>query len=171
MAPGELTWACSSCGNIHRGLPAIGFEAPAHYYSVPEEERTGRVFLTGDLRVVDGKAFYARCVLQVPVLGHDDTLDWGVWSSLSEDNFLKYQETFDDTDQSKLGPMFGWFASVLQGYPTTLNLRCNVIPADNRKRPHIEFDPSQDHPLIADTQNGISIERAIAFVEPMLHRH
>jgi hypothetical protein len=67
--------------------------------------------------------------------------------------------------------MFSWFASKLPGYPSTLSLRCNVVPADNRKRPHIEFDPSQDHPLIADMQNGISLERAIAFVEPMLHRH
>jgi len=152
-------------------LPAIAFDAPAHYYDVPAEGRASGVTLTNDLCVIDEEAFYVRCVLQVPVLGHEDTLEWGVWSSLSEANFLKYKETFDDTDQSKLGPMFSWFASKLPSYPSTLNLRCNVVPADNGQRPHIYFDPSQDHPLIAEIQNGISLERAIAFVEPMLHRH
>jgi hypothetical protein len=171
MTANEITWTCTACEKIHRGLPAIGFEAPAYYYGVPQEERASRTFLTGDLCAVDDETFFVRSVLHVPVAGHQETLEWGVWSSLSEANFLKYRDTFDDADQSKLGPMFSWFASKLPGYPSTLSLRCNVVPADNRRRPHIEFDPSQDHPLIADMKNGISLERAIAFVEPMLHRH
>jgi hypothetical protein len=171
VAANEFTWVCSACGKVHQGLPAIGFEAPAYYYDVAEEERDRRVFLTGDLCVIDDEAFFVRCVLQVPIPERDDTLDWGVWSTLSEANFMKYQDTFKDSDQSKLGPMFGWFASELPDYPSTLNLRCNVIPADNRVRPHIRLDPSQDHPLIADIKSGIGLDRAIAFVEPLLDCH
>jgi hypothetical protein len=167
----DITWACSVCGKIHRGLPAIAFKAPAHYFSIPEEERAERTKLNEDFCMIDRKAFYVRCLLNVPIAWVDDALEWGVWSSLSEANFKKYNETFHDLDQSKLGPMFSWFASRLPDYPSTLNLRCNVVPADDRKRPSILFDPSQDHPLIADIKNGISLERAIAFVEPTLHRH
>jgi hypothetical protein len=165
MSVNDLTWACSVCEKIHRGLPAIALKAPAHYNSVPVDERAERAELNQDFCVVDGKAFYVRCVLKVPILGHEDFLEWGVWSSLSEANFYKYNETFHDLDQSKIGPMFSWFASVLPNYPSTMSLRCNVVPADNRKRPHIHFDPSQDHPLITDIQNGITLVRAIAFAE------
>jgi hypothetical protein len=153
-------------------LPAIAFDAPAHYsQGVPKEERADRAQLNEDFCVIDNNAFYVRCVLNIPILEHKDSLEWGVWSSLSEANFRKYSETFHDLDQSKLGPMFSWFSSILPNYPSTLSLRCNVVPADNRQRPHILFDPSQDHPLLADIKNGITLERAIAFVEPSLHRH
>jgi hypothetical protein len=171
MGADELTWTCSVCGKIHRGLPAIAFKAPDHYYGIAEQEREERAILDEDFCVIDRNAFYVRCVLNVPITGLNHSLEWGVWSSLSEANFRRYNETFHDLDQSKLGPMFSWFASSLPDYPRTLSLRCNVVPADNRKRPHIHFDPSQDHPLIADIKNGISLERAIAFVEPTLHRH
>jgi hypothetical protein len=171
MPEAEFTWACSVCEKIHRGLPAVAFKAPTHYHGIPEEERAQRALLNEDFCVVDRKAFYVRCVLNVPIFGLGDSLEWGVWSSLSEANFKTYSETFHDLDQSKLGPMYSWFASSLPAYPPTLNLRCNVVPLDNRKRPQIRFDPSQDHPLITDMRNGISPERAIALVEPTLHRH
>jgi hypothetical protein len=171
MTSSELTWTCSVCEKIHRGLPAIAFNAPAHYYGIPVEERPKRTELNEDFCVIDAQAFYVRCVLVAPVIGRKETVEWGVWSSLSEENFQRYNEAFFQPDQGKLGPMFGWFAVELVGYPSTLNLRCNVVPADDRQRPHILFDPSQDHPLIADIQNGIPLERAISFVEPLMHRH
>jgi hypothetical protein len=171
MSAGDLTWACAICNKIHRGLPAIALEAPSHYYGIPEEERPERCKLSADFCMIDREAFYVRYVLVVPIIGHADTLEWGVWSSLSEANFRKYNETFHDLDQSKLGPMFSWFGSALPDYPKTLSLTCNVIPQDNQRRPHTKFDPSQDHPLIADIATGITLERAIAFVEPTLHRH
>lgn len=171
MSVNDITWTCSVCGKIHRGLPAIAFKAPAHYLGTPEGERADRAKLNEDFCMIDRKAFYVRCVLKVPISGTGDSLEWGVWSSLSEANFKKYNETFHDLDQSKIGQMFSWFASSLPDYPSTLNLRCNVMPGDGGKRPLVRFDPSQDHPLIDDIRNGITLERAIAFVEPTLHRH
>jgi hypothetical protein len=101
-------------------------------------------------------------------VGHEECLEWGVWASLSGANFERYQVSFRDEDQSKLGPMFSWFASHLPGYP---GLRCNVVPRDGRVRPLIEFHPDDDHALVLDKKNGISLERAIAFVVPVLHKH
>ena len=169
MAASELSWSCASCGKVHRGLPAITFGAPSHYYALPEDERPSRTYLTLDTCVVDDEAFYVRSVLVLPVLACTETLEWGVWSSLSEANFMRYQEAFGSHDQSKLGSMFSWFASWLPDYPDTLNLRCRIIPRDSRQRPLVEFDSSQDHPLIRDWLDGITAERAIAFVEPLLH--
>ncbi len=167
----ELTWSCATCGEIHRGLPAIAFDAPAHYYSIPAQELSARAHLTSDTCVVDGSAFYVRTVLVVPIVGLRSVLELGVWSSLSETNFLRYQESFTGFDQSKLGPMPSWFASSLPSYPNTLNMRSRILPRDNRKRPLVEFDPSQDHPLVQDVRDGLSLDRAVAFAEQALHRH
>jgi hypothetical protein len=170
MQPVEPEWTCAVCGETHRGLPALAFEAPAHYYLIPWEQRSERALLTPDTCVVDGAAFYVRTVLHVPVQGQSATLEWGVWSSLSEANFQRYLNAFEDMDQSRLGPMPSWFASILPGYSSTLNLRSRILPQDNRQRPVVEFDPAQDHPLVADIRDGIALERATEFVEPILHR-
>ncbi len=110
MSADELTWSCSVCEKIHRGLPAIAFEAPAHYHGLAEEEHPKRALLNEDFCVIDGNTFYVRCVLNIPISGIGDTLEWGVWSSLSEANFKNYSDTFHDIDQSKLGPMLAGYA-------------------------------------------------------------
>jgi hypothetical protein len=46
-----------------------------------------------------------------------------------------------------------------------------VLPRDERHRPLIEFHPDEDHALVLDVRNGISLERAIEFVVPVMHKH
>ena len=171
---GTISFTCSRCNKVHEGLPAIAFDAPSHYYGLSEDERASRAKLNQDLCVIDGeegRVFYVRAVLEIPIIGHTETLEWGTWGSLSEQSFESYVQSFDDLDQSKLGALFSWFASCLPGYPSTLGLRSRIVPRDDRQRPHVEFDPTQDHPLVLDKINGIDLERAIEFVMPVLHKH
>ena len=51
------------------GLPAIVFDAPAHYYSLPEEVLEAARCSTSDTCVVDGNAHYVRGDLEVPIIG------------------------------------------------------------------------------------------------------
>jgi len=168
---GKIVYRCTRCEKVHEGLPAIAYDAPAHYYALAEPERAAKAILTDDLCGIDGTSYFVRAVLEIPVVAHEECLEWGVWGSLSEANFERYRASFDDDDQSKLGPMFSWFASRLPGYPDTLNLKCNLVPRDGGQRPLVEFAPGDDHPLVLDWTNGISIERAIEFVVPVLHKH
>lgn len=168
---GKILYRCTLCEKVHEGLPAIAFDSPAHYHDLPEAERAARAMLTDDTCTIDAEQFYVRAVLEVPVAGQDECLEWGVWGTLSRNNFERYRASFHYGDQSKLGAMFSWFASRLPGYPETLNLRCNVLPRDGGLRPLIEFAPDDEHPLVLDKNNGISLERAIEFVMPVLHKH
>ena len=168
---GRIVYQCTRCEKVHEGLPAIAYDAPAHYHDLAEAERAAKAILTDDLCDIDGESYFVRAVLEIPVIAHAERLEWGVWGSLSEANFKRYRASFDDDGQSKLGPMFSWFASRLPGYPDTLNLKCNVVPRDGGQRPLIEFAPDDDHPLVLDWKNGISLERAIEFVAPVLHKH
>lgn len=167
----RIVYQCRKCHNVHEGLPSITFDAPYYYHLLTEAERAERTTLTADTCRVDDEEFFVRAVLEIPVIGHTECLAWGVWGSVSRANFERYGSTFHDRDQGKLDPMFSWFASHLPDYPETLNLRCRMIPRDDRMRPLIEFAPGQDHALVADKETGISLERAIAFAVPVLHKH
>lgn len=172
----RITFLCTQCDKQHEGLPAITYDAPDHYHGLTPEQRVTRAKLSKDFCAIandarDGHAYYVRAVLKIPIVGQTDMLEWGVWGSLSEQNFKRYVQSFEDHDQSKLGPLFSWFASCLSGYPDTLNLRSNILPQDNGRRPLVVLDPEQDHLLVRDKANGISLERAIELVMPVLHKH
>lgn len=167
----RIVFRCSQCEKVHEGLPAIAFDAPSPYNSMAPEERAARAKLNRDFCVIDGEEYYVRAVLEIPIVGETETLEWGVWGSLSEQNFERYVATFDDLDQSKLGSFFSWFSSFLPGYNFPEPLRCSLIPQDNRQRPHVVFHPDDTHQLVLDKKNGISLERAIEFVMPVLHKH
>ena len=144
----RITFKCSTCEKIHQGLPAIAFDAPWPYYTLSPEERAKRSVLTSDTCVIDEKEYFVRAVLEMPIVGQAETLEWGVWGSLSERNFARYNTTFYDLDQSKLGPLFSWFASRLPGYSFAESLRCNLMPRDDRQRPFVEFHPDDTQPLV-----------------------
>jgi hypothetical protein len=38
----KFEFKCVSCGEIHRGIPTFGAEAPLSYYEIPEQERDQR---------------------------------------------------------------------------------------------------------------------------------
>jgi hypothetical protein len=171
MMSDRIVYRCTQCEKVHEGLPAIAYDAPLHYYELSEDERVNKAVLTDDLCGIGGEQWFVRAVLEIPVIGHAEKLEWGVWGSLSEANFRRYRDSFDDSHQSRIGPMFSWFSSRLPGYPDTLNLRCRIVPRDARQRPLVEFHPDDGHALVLDQRNGISLERAIAFVIPVLHKH
>jgi hypothetical protein len=85
---------------------------------------------------------------------------YGVWSTLSKQNFELYAETFDSGEQGGLGPWFGWFSNRLKGYPDTLNMKCQVHPQFGRRRPWIELEQS-GHPLAIEARDGIAYERLL----------
>lgn len=157
-----LSFICASCGEIHEGFPALTFMAPAPWDWASEEERAADWTLGSDVCRFRDVDVYIRAVLALPIIGHKQTLDFGVWSTLSQANFDQYRESFGAADQSKLGPMYGWFSNALPGYPETLALKCRVHPQDHRLRPLIELEPT-DHPLAIHQREGITMEDAARY--------
>jgi hypothetical protein len=141
---------------------------PHHYFASSAEERAESK-LTDDLCMTGDGFFFVRAVMETPILGEKTPLEWGVWGSLSEANFKRYVETFDDHDQGSLGGMFSYLNNELDGYSGSCGLQCELIPMDNRKRPMLVPYKDQDHLLVRDYWNGITAERAIALAMPFLH--
>lgn len=152
-----FTFTCPCCGKAIVGLPDLGYEAPAFYSDLPEAERAQRATLTSDLCAVDDEFFFIRALCQVPIEAAEQDFGWGVWVSLSQENYRRYKESFHDSDQSNLGAMFGWFSNRLPDYPDTLSLQTTVVPQDGNQRPLVYInDVHADHPLFVEQREGIS---------------
>ncbi len=155
-----ITFRCSCCGRVITGLPDLAYDAPAHYHQLPEPERAARARLSSDFCTIDDEDHFVRGVCLLPVQGSDQSFGFGVWVSLSAENFRGYVETFEDDDQSKLGTMFGWLCNRIPTYPETINLETAVVPQDMKVRPQVWISEAHaDHPLYIEQQTGITKDR------------
>lgn len=140
-------------------MPDITFASPAYWKDGLDPE-TSR--LTSDLCKIEDEDFFLRCLLEIPICETSVSLGWGVWSSISRANFDLYIAEYDSDNPS--GPFFGWFSNSLPGYAETLSLRCSLQPQNSGLRPILELEPA-DHQLAIDQRDGITVERALEFIE------
>lgn len=168
MPADDLRFECSCCGDWHDGLPDLAFAAPAYYDMLSEEEKVTRAKKADDLCSIDDEDFFIRAVLLIPIEGTDRQFGWGVWVSLSRDNFQRYVELYDAPDPSGEGPYFGWLSNRLPWYPETLSLKTNVHLQPYPGRPQVELEPT-DHPLSIHQRHGIDLATLQQIVEANLH--
>lgn len=154
-------YTCACCGEEHEGAPGFAYDTPNYY----REDRPNSE-LTSDFYTVDDEFFFIRTILDVPILEYDEPFSWGVWVSLSRDNFLRYRDIYDEPIQE--GEYFGWFNNRLPYYPDTINIKTSVHLRSGGIRPWIEPEPT-DHPLSRDYHNGISWEKAIEIAQIAMH--
>ncbi len=163
-----FAFKCSECDKIHEGSPSFAFQAPDPFLQQPPEVRQ-KGSLTQDLcqyEDEDGRHFFIRACLEIPIHGIDEPFLWGVWVSLSEKSYDRYVETYDNPDTNDR--YFGWFCNYLPCYENTYALKTRVHPRHNNERPLIEMEDSQ-HPLAVDFHQGISIEKAQKMAEAIMH--
>ena len=151
-------------------MPTFGAVAPLSYYAISEAERESRCDLGSDDCVIDEKYFFVRGCLEIPVHGYSDPFVWGVWASLSEENFREWSRVFGNDRRSHIGPFFGWLDAWLKPYPETMNLKTMVHLRDNGLRPYIELE-STGHPLSTEQRDGISADRVAEIYSIMVHEH
>jgi hypothetical protein len=161
---------CSSCDQIHEGMPSFGARAPLSYYDIPEDERAQRCNLGSDECVIDEKHFFVRGCLEIPVVGESEPFTWGVWVSLSEASFTEWVKHFGDARRSHIGPFFGWLNAWLKPYPDTMSLKTHLHLRDNGIRPLVELEPT-DHPLAIEQRESISVARVAEIYAQVVHEN
>lgn len=163
-----IEFRCATCNQIHSGVPSFGWDRPYQYFQLADEERDARCDLGSDDCVIDGKWFFIRGCLEIPIIGHDSVFTWGVWVSLSEERFIEWARLFDVPKRSDRGPYFGWLCSEVLIYPSTLLLKTTVHLRDDGIRPFIELEPN-DHPLAIEQRDGITMDRVAEIYSRMIH--
>lgn len=138
-------------------------------FDVSEAEFHDRVDLTDDQCVVDEKYFFIRGHIPIPIIGTNETFLWSVWCSLSERSFLHSCERWDEPDRASDPPYFGWLMTILPGYPDTLHLQCNVQSREVGVVPCVTVFEPDDHLLVLEQRNGITMDRVRQFAHLILH--
>jgi len=159
---------CVTCGAYHVGMPSFGWDYPVQYLLIPERERGHRVELRSDACIIDERWFFVRGCLEIPVHDHHEPFSWGVWCSLSRDNFLRCTELFDQLDRVPDESFFGWLCSAIPCYPDTQQLKTMVRVRAWPTRPFVELEPTE-HPLAIEQREGITTTRAREIAERLMH--
>ena len=167
----DLRWKCSSCDEWHTG-PCLDFGCDSpHYWSKEYEEASHRAgllpgwskqrpktFLNEDYCAIEDRDFFVRGLISLPIIGTGESLRWGVWGSLSRDNFSTLLKMDEDKKYTELPPMFSWLSTQIPEYPNTLNLKMHAHIQEPKLRPLFELELS-DHPLTQEYHKGITPER------------
>ena len=167
----QARWRCGSCEEWHTGA-CLDFSYGSPYYWTPEHENTSAgddsflgsdiefpsTFLGEDYCAIENRDFFVRGIIHLPIIGSTETFRWGVWGSLSRENFETLLRMFEDPKRTELPPMFSWLSSQIDDYPDTLNLKMNVHMREPGQRPTFELEESE-HALAQAYYHGISAEQ------------
>lgn len=168
----EFEFICACCGKPQRGSPAYGYDKPIDYFDIPENERGDRVQHDTDTCVIDRDQHYIKCTLDIPIIGAEEPLCWGVWIKLTAPAFKAYWKGIG-ADQSSFKEV-GWLDCTLPGYNdldrdgNLITLEVDVVGNPAGLRPSV-YLRDRDHPLVRDQQNGLSWAQAKAYVSAMPH--
>ncbi len=142
------------------------YDAP-DYWTL-EAKSDPNSFHNSDFCVIRKEHFFIRGLIEIPILGHSDAFRYGVWVSLSETNFQRMVNLWDDPAIVVEPACFGWLSNSIDLYPETLNLMTNIKSREVGVRPYIELEPN-DHPLAIEQRNGISWDRVRQIAEKTIH--
>lgn len=164
-----MSFTCSRCGATHEVPMSFAFEAPVYWDEIPEDERSRRAVLDEELCAIDGRHFFIKGRICIPVHESIDPFEWVVWISVSEVSFQRVVAAWEQPGREAEQPYFGWLSSEIPIYPSTLNLKTNVHTRPVGERPTIVLEPT-DHPLAREQRIGISLARVHEIAETLLHR-
>jgi hypothetical protein len=166
----SLRWKCDSCDKWHYG-PCLDFSYFSPAYWSKEDKQSIQIgffdsgaeglpttFLDQDICIIYGEHYFVRGIIHLPIIGTVQTFGWGVWGSLSRENFEKLLIMGDDPKRVELPPMFSWLSNRIDDYPDTLNLKMYAHIQEPGTRPIFELEPT-DHPLSQEYHHGITAER------------
>ncbi len=153
-----MGFRCEQCGREHDGLPMdVGFEQPADYFSVPARQRKRRCEATPDWCVIDGRRFYVRGCLYVPVPEAGDEFAWGLWARVARRSFRRYVDFFG-ADGSREPPFRGRVSCEPHGYEGLDGHKLLVWLGPEGDRPTFTLEPSK-HLLYREHKDGITLHR------------
>lgn len=164
----DLGYTCSCCGEYHAELP-MGYSATAPDVWDASFEGRADSLLSSDQCVIKAQHYFIKGLIEIPVIGSDEVFSWGVWVSLSRDNFSRAADMWNTPGREDEKPYFGWLTTELPIYsPGTTNLKTNAHTRPVGQRPFIELEPT-DHPLAVEQRTGISLDRVREIAEAVLH--
>jgi hypothetical protein len=166
-----LRWKCGTCEEWHTGpILDLAHDEP-HYWNAENAKTYARArlssswsiheagtFLNEDYCAIDDEYFFVRGQIRLPIIGTAEDFCWGVWGSLSRENFKIILKSEEDEKRADLPSMFSWLSTRIAEYPETLSLKMDMRVQEGGLRPYFELERT-DHPLSQEQHTGITPER------------
>jgi len=167
-----MRFTCDTCGGEHDVNDiSFGTDSPLQWNLLTVNERNQSVLGEEQCEIAnrEGRSFYIRACLEIPIRGTDRKFTWGVWCSLSEKSYLEMSDHWLDPERTRFAPSFGWLCTQIPTYPNTISLKTMVHQRELGTRPLVELEPT-DHPLAVDQRDGIEQARLQEIVIGLLHQ-
>lgn len=114
MAP-DPGYTCSRCGGHHSELP-MGYSTMAPDVWDASLESDPDSMLSTDQCIVRHEHYFIKGLIEIPVAGSREPFSWGVWVSLSRENFGRALDVWETPGRESEKPYFGWLTTELGLY-------------------------------------------------------
>lgn len=153
----KTNYLCSVCGEHHNEWPALTFNSPNSYFGLNEEEKNSIATIDSDFCIIeyeDQTDRFIRVVLKQKVNDSNQDLEYGLWVSLSEKNYLNYRDNYNSENHEE--QYFGWLNSRIAEYSDTTIIPTTLVTKKGNERPEIFPHEDFQHQFVTDYYNGIS---------------
>lgn len=168
----QIKFICSCCGHEHFEWPALTFNSPTNYSWLSDKEKETIAELDSDFCIIkytDQTDRFIRCTMTQKVNDHCQNLEYGVWVSLSENNFIDYIENYNN--KNHITSYFGWLCNMIPEYNIGESIPTTVFTKSGNQRPEIVPFDDCDHLLVLDYYKGITKEEAEKRINSMLDKN
>src|SRR5215471_5214851 len=98
-------YVCEICGQFHAGqYISLAYDSPDPYAALKDDEKD-RAHLGTDDCVIGNDQFYLRGIIELPIVGLDESFLWGAWAGVWEKDYDEFAAHYDAEGREKLiGP-------------------------------------------------------------------
>ena len=169
----QAGFRCTVCGEHHDVLPlSYSVKAPMAASRIPIEELEQRIVISPDQCVIDGRDFYLRGRIAIPIVDPivevNEPFIWGVWAEVSPVNFMRTIDLWMTPGRELEPACPGWLDSEIPLYGNTINVEAAVQTQIVGRRPHFTItDP--DHALAFEQRDGLTLDEVAEIAASMFH--
>ena len=150
---------CSKCGVEHPlEEMELTFKRPDEAAKLSQDERTRLVQENNDLCIIEGKRFFIRAVLPLPVPSREEPYCIGLWVEVTQAAFERVYELWDAEEQLAEPPFAAQIANEIPVASGSLGLDAELRLTGPDTRPDVILKPST-HQLYIEQAHGIAVHR------------
>jgi hypothetical protein len=147
---------CHECGNEHAvDELELAFVRPDDVAALSPEEIASRVQENKDLSIIDGKRFFIRGLISLPVISREPPYSIGAWVEVEQTSFERVYELWSEPDQETEPAFPARLANSIPTLPETLGIGASLLLTGPTTRPQIIIDDIS-HPLGQQQREGIN---------------
>lgn len=161
----DRNFKCPCCGRSFQGVIDIAYDHPDPW---PHGNRAaagvddlivGDDRLSSDFCRVNGD-YFVRGIMPFAIIGTDQTFAFGVWGSVTEENFKIFMNAFDTNNFGDFEGCFSWLSNTIPHVGQEDWVPCSLVVEDPTKRP-VFYAQAKAEAVRSFQVNGITFDQLL----------